>query len=232
MKVRHTLGNNVMVRLDEKNDYIKTDSGLRLFLDTSYEPEKHIVRVGTIEHVPDNLMFSKKKTEFPWKTEIEIKAGDKAVMYFMAIQNCLAREQKKYYEEDKHVYIFIKYHNIYAIIRDGEIIPINGFVLVEPIEDPAWEAMVKKAAESKLIIPDFRKLSKTHVTYGKIAYIATPNKEYVDDHKSDEHYDLKEGDKIVMKKIRDIPVEYELHAKLDKGRKLYRMQRHDILAVL
>ena len=35
-----------------------------------------------------------------------------------------------------------------------------------------------------------------------------------------------------MKRIRDIPVEYEYHAKMDGGRKLYRMQRHDILAVL
>jgi len=231
MEVKQTLGNNVMIRLDEKNDYIETKSGIKLFLDTSFEPEKHVVRIGTVEAVPKDLIFDKKLKTFPWKTNIEIKEGDKAVMYFMAIQNCLAPEQKRYYREGKHIYIFIKYHNIYAVIRDGKIIPINGYVLVEPMEDPEWTRMTEQAKKSNLILPDLRKPSKTDVTYGKIAYLGSPNTEYADIHKSDKFYDLKEGDEVIMKKIRDIPVEYEYHAKLDGGRRLYRMQRHDILAI-
>jgi co-chaperonin GroES (HSP10) len=229
MEVRETLGNNVMVKLDAKNDYIETKSGLRLLLDTSFEPEKHVVRVGTVEALPRELQFKK---EIPWETEIELKLGDRVVMYFMAIQNCLSKEQKKYAQEGKDVYIFIKYHNIYAIIRGEEIIPINGYVLVEPIEDPEWIRLNEQASKAGLIIPDMRKLSKTHITYGKIAYLGKPNLRYSEKYKSDEYYDLKVGDEIIMKKIRDIPVEYEYHAKMDGGRKLYRMQRHDILAVL
>jgi hypothetical protein len=35
-----------------------------------------------------------------------------------------------------------------------------------------------------------------------------------------------------MKRISDIPAEYEYHAKMDGGRKLYRLQRHSIMAVV
>ncbi|MBE3086025.1 MAG: hypothetical protein IMZ64_07395 [Bacteroidetes bacterium] len=229
MKVRETLGNNVMVKLDAKNDYIETKSGLKLLLDTSFEPEKHVVRVGTVEALPKELQFKK---EIPWETELELKIGDKVVMYFMAIQNCLSNEQKKYVQEGQDVYIFIKYHNIYAIIREKEIIPINGYVLVEPIEDPEWVRLNEQAAKSGLMIPDMRTPSRTHITYGKVIYLGKKIIRYADKNKSDNFYDIQEGDQVIMKKIRDIPVEYEYHAKIDGGRKLYRMQRHDILAVI
>jgi len=231
MEVKQTLGNNVMVKLDKPNDYIQTKAGLKLFLDTSFEPEKHVVRLGTVESLPKELIFDKRTKTFPWKTNIELQIGDKVIMYFMAVQNCLAPEQRKYIVEDKEIFIFIKYHNIYAIIRGEDIIPINGYVLVEPMEDPDWTRMVEQARISNIILPDLRKLSKTDVTYGKIAYIGNPNIEYADKHKSDNFYNLKEGDEVIMKKIRDIPIEYEYHAKVDGGRKLYRMQRHDILAI-
>ena len=48
MKVRQTVGNNVMVKLDPENEFIKTKGGLKLFVDTSHEPEKHIVRIGRL----------------------------------------------------------------------------------------------------------------------------------------------------------------------------------------
>ena len=70
------------------------------------------------------------------------------------------------------------------------------------------------------------------VTFGKVAYIGGKVEKYNSPYKSDNHCNVKVGDEIVMKRIRDIPVEYEYHAKLDGGRKLYRMQRHDILAIL
>lgn len=150
----------------------------------------------------------------------------------MAIQNCLAPEQKKYTREGDDVYIFIKYHNIYAIIEEGNIRPINGYVFVEPVEDPEWIRRVEAAEKLDLELPDLRKPSKTDVTYGKIAYMGEPNECYADDYKSDQFHDEKVGDTVILKRIRDIPVEYEYHAKIDGGRKLFRIQRHDILAVV
>lgn len=230
MKARKMMGNNVMVRLDPENDIIITKSGIKFFVDTSFEPEKHIVRIGEVTALPDKL--TKGDGILPWETEMELQAGDRVLMYFLAIQNCLAPEKRNYIRKGKTIWIFIKYHNIYAAIREGKIIPINGYILVEPIEDPEWLRLQKESTEHGLKLPDLRGLSKTNVIYGKIAYIGNPNKSYNDSYKSDEFYDLSAGDRIIMKKIRDIPAEYEYHAKLDNGRKLYRLQRHDILAKL
>ena len=227
-EVKQMLNNYLCIKLDPENNIVKTPSGFILHLDTTYEPEKHIVRVGTAEAVPDYLI----EDGSPWKTDIEIQEGDRVVMYYLAVQNCLRPEYKRFMKYFDEIWVFLKYHNIYAVIRDGKIIPVNGYVLVEPKEDPEWERIVEDAREKGLEIPDLRKPSKTHVTYGEIAYIGKPNQSYRDTYKSDKHYNLNVGDMVIMKRIRDIPVEYEYHAKLDGGRKLYRMQRHDILAVI
>lgn len=232
MKTGQAIGNHVAVLLDPENKFVETKSGIRLHIDTSFEPEKHVVRTGTVVDAPTRLIYHHKKPSYPWKTKPELKPGDRVVMYFMAIQNCLAPEQRKFTKEGDKVYIFIKYHNIYAIINDRNIKPINGYVLVEPVEDPEWTRKVEEAKKLNLELPDMRQPSKTDVTYGKIAYMGEPNEMYADDYKSDRFHDEKVGDTIVMKRIRDIPVEYEYHAKIDGGRRLYRMQRHDILAVL
>lgn len=228
MQIRQTLGNNVIVKLDPENEFIQLESGIKLYVDTSFEPEKHVVRIGTVEKVPDKLY----QKDAPWKTNIEIKEGDRVVMYFLAIQNCLSPEQKKYIRKGNDVWIFIKYHNIYAVIEEGNIRPVNGYVLVEPVEDPEWIREKKLAAMKNLEIPDLREASNTNVTYGKIVYMGKPNESYHDHYKSDMHHDEQVGDTVMMKRIRDIPVEYEYHAKIDGGRKLYRIQRWDILAVL
>lgn len=230
MEVRQTLGNNVMVKMDPDNDFVVTPGGLKLYIDTAFEPEKHIVRTGEVVAVPRQIVKTEKS--LPWDTEMEIQVGDRVIMYFLAVQNCLAKERKTYVREGNQVWIIIKYQNIYAVIREGNIIPVNGYVLVEPIEDPEWIREKEKASKLNIELPDLRGTSKTHVTYGRIAYIGKPNKSYDNDRKDDTHYDLKAGDEVVMKRIRDIPVEYEYHAKIDGGRKLYRMQRHDILAKL
>jgi hypothetical protein len=232
MKARQTLGNNVIVKMDPENKFLETPSGLKLYVDTSFEPDKHVVRIGTVEQLPTRLLYKEKQTGFPWKTEMELKVGDRVVMYFLAVQNCLAPEKKNYIRDGEDLWIIIKYHNIYAIIGDGFVKPINGYVFVEPVEDPAWILRQEQHKRLGLELVDTRKLSKTDVTYGKIAYMGIPVEEYADDYKSDKHYNLNIGDTVVMKRIRDIPVEYEYHAKIDGGRKLFRMKRHDILATL
>lgn len=219
-----------MIKLDPENEIIETPSGLKLFVDTSFEPEKHIVRCGEVVKTPTHLV--QRKGEIPWTTEMEVQDGDRVVMYFLAVQNCLAPEKKRYVREGKTVWIFLKYHNIYAVIREGNIIPVNGYLLVEPIEDPEWIRKKAEAEKHNLELPDLRTTSNTHVTYGRITYIGKPNKSYDHPHRSDEHYNISVGDEVVLKRIRDIPVEYEYHAKIDGGKKFYRVQRHDILAKL
>lgn len=230
MTTQSTLSNRVLVRLDPENDKIETKSGFKFDIDTSYEPEKHVVRLGTVEAVPERLNSKNKDLGLMWETDMEIKVGDRVIMYFLAVQNCLSKEQKCYVRENGTTKIYVKYNNIYAAIRDGKVFPVNGYVFVEPTEDPSWEKYVERCKLLNMEAVDMREPSKSHVTFGKVAYLGKPIKKYHASHKTDDGYDLEVGDTVVMKRIRDIPVEYEYHAKIDGGRKLYRMQRNDILA--
>ena len=224
--------NLVKVRLDPENNRILLKSGLELDLDTSYEPEKHLVLLGTVEALPQQLSYSDRGNKLPWVTDMELQIGDRVLMYYLGVFNCIAKERRHYIKEGDDTWIFIKYQLIYARIRDDHITPINGYVLVEPREDPAWERRVMRAEEHNFILPDLRQPSKTDVTYGWVAYVGAPNRMYANKSLTDDHVNVGPGDPVVMKRVRDIPVEYEYHAKLDGGRKLYRVQRHDILAIL
>jgi co-chaperonin GroES (HSP10) len=224
--------NLVKVKLDPENNEIIMKSGIKFFLDTSINQEQHTVLQGEVESLPLQLCYSDKGDKLPWLTDMEIQVGDRVLMYYMGVFNCLAQERRHYIKEGPNTWIFIKYQNIYAVIRNGQVIPINGYLLVEPEEDPEWIRITEQAAEQGLELPDMRKPTNTHVTYGKIAYMGKPNKFYFQPDLSDEMVDVEVGDSVVLKKVRDIPAEYEYHAKIDNGRKLYRVQRHDILAVL
>lgn len=224
--------NLVKVRLDKENDKIITKSGVSLYLDTSYQPEQHTVLWGTVEALPLQLKYSDRGDAMPWLTEMDLQIGDRVVMYYMAVFNCLARERRHYIKEGDDTWIFVNYRNIYALVRDGKIIPVNGYVLVEPVEDPEWIRKVMEAEEHNYILPDLRQPSNNDVSYGKVAHTGKPNLLYFQPDLSDDDVDVSVGDPVVLRKIRDIPLEYEYHAKMDDGRKLYRVQRHDILAVL
>ncbi len=234
MKQGRVIKNSLMVELDEENNYFITKSGVKIYIDNTFEPEKHIVVTGTVVSAPRSLFFKKGSPyTMPWKTPLEIKRGDRVVMYYLAVQNCLRDEEKKYIKENGKYYILVRYNNVYAVIRDNKVIPVNGYILAEPAEDP-WKKKKQEYLKkiSGIEIVTLQEKSNTDVVFAKAVYIGHPNTEYANSDFSDENIPVKEGDLMVMKKVRDIPVEYEYHSKIDKGRKLYRIQRHDILAIL
>jgi hypothetical protein len=54
----------------------------------------------------------------------------------------------------------------------------------------------------------------------------------VDEGISDDGVDIHPGDKVVLRKVSDIPLQYPLHAKIDGGKTFWRVQRKNILAKL
>jgi hypothetical protein len=223
--------NLVKVKLDPENATILLKSGVELYIDQNHEPEKHLVLLGTVDTLPQQLLYSDKGDKMPWVTEMELQVGDRVVMYYLGVFNCIANERRHFIKEGKNVWIFIKYNLIYAVVRDGKIIPVNGHILVEPSKDPEKIRLENQARESGIELVDFNEKSKTHVSFGKVAYVGKPNLLYFQPNLCDDHVDVSPGDPVILKKVRDIPVEYEYHSKLDNGRKLYRVQRHDILAI-
>jgi hypothetical protein len=54
----------------------------------------------------------------------------------------------------------------------------------------------------------------------------------VDSEYTDEGVDIAIGDIVVLKKVNDIPVQYNLHQRINNGELLWRVQRKNILAKL
>lgn len=226
-------GNHVMVELDPENDHIKMKDGGQLYLDTSYEPDKHVTVLGTVKAVPTNLHFDPENPSYmPWDTVMELREGDRVIMHYLAVMNAFRPEIKKYLVQDGKRLIFVQYRSIFCMIRNEKIIPINGYCLIEPMPDRYIERLKERADTAGLILAGMNEKNNKRVVYGTVAYTGIPNKRYFDKIYTDNGVEVSQGDEVVMRKISDLPTEYEYHAKLDNGRKLYRVQRHDIFGIV
>ena len=232
MDNKKTFGNLVMIKLDAENDKITLLNGPELYLDIQYEPEKHATVTGTVCGLPSHLYYSGEPNKgMPWKCPMELKYGDRVVVYYLAVMNALRKESLKAMIIDGERYVWIPYQNIFAAVREGLIVPINGYCLIEPCQNPEHTAVDERMAKVNILIHRGNTKSNVNVVYGRVKYLGRPNEEYADGH-SDDGVGIHAGDIVVMKRISDLPLEYDLHAKIDSGKKNWRVQRRNILAKL
>jgi len=231
MEQKLTFGNNVLIKLDKENDSIQLRNGFELFVDITFDPEKHATITGEVYGLPSRLQYTgKANIGMPWLIDMEVRFGDKVIMYYLSVVNAFKPENRKYILEGEDRYVFIPYDKIYAVFGEGFVRPINGYCLVELVDDPFVEEQKTRMKKIGLEAVLFNKKSNTNVTFGKVKYIGTPNREYVDENSSDDGVDVKIGDIVVLRKTYDIPLEYGLHAKIEKEKGLLRVQRRNLLA--
>jgi len=131
--------NKIFVTIEKKfQDEITTESGLKLYLDTTYKPEDNSTTFGTVTHIPLKV----DKTNVGKDFQHNVKVGDK--LYFnynivMDPDNCV--------EIDGVEYWMVDYWNAIAIVRDEKVMPVGDYILVDPI----LEETVKS---SLIVIPD------------------------------------------------------------------------------
>lgn len=216
------LFNNVLIRPDRDNDQIILSTGHKLYLDTSFEKEKHSVCSGVVVKAPEKLIFDRENMNCAlFDTDVEIKEGDHVIFHYLAIASAREQAVGNAIHIEKGLEI-IPYDRIYVTIRNGEIIPVNGIVLVEPVEE---------TISSTLFIPKTaREFSRVK---GVVSRLSTPlrgYRDYPDD--GPDMDEIKVGDTILYKEENCVPLEYSLHQNIDKGKVLYRMHRRDIDAIL
>ena len=227
-----THGNHVLIKLDPENNSVRLKSGMELFVDTTYEVEKHITITGEVMALPSKLHYcGKPNIGMPWKINMELQIGDKVFMYYLSVANAFRKETFNAIVEEDARYVFIKYQYIFAAMRDGKLFPINGYILVEPSEDPDLLRHKEELKKVKLEWIRLKNFTNTDVNYGIVRYIGNPIVKYVDKY-SDSGVQIEVGDMVVTRRITDIPLEYELHQKADGGKKFWRIQRKSILAIL
>lgn len=138
-------------------------------------------RHGEIIALPDNLLFRHNPQDvgMEWETELEAKVGDIAYWGIMEGANCpliTVGEQN---------YFLVDYAEIRLLKRDSEIIPVNGFILLEELIE---------GQKGAIIAPEnFRKTDKQR---GIVKYVGKPNTAYFPDEHCDA--DLKVGDTVLF----------------------------------
>lgn len=162
--------NVVLVRMPEQQDIVSS-SGLILNFnpDIQYAEGSGSHRAdcaqtwGWVVKTPPRLFFNvfSPDLSMPWDTEMEILPGDKVWFNHIASLNSLN------IETEKGIYKFVPYDDLIVAIRDNEVIPLNGNILLEE---------VKKEKASFL---DFREDIDYH--RGIVRYAGKPNKAYLSD---------------------------------------------------
>ena len=213
-QIKKVLNNKVLLRTVYKATEQRR-SGIYLIApsETDWRPAEHTNRISEVILPPESLFFNDKSNRsLPWKTEIEIKKGDIVWHDFMAANNCIVIKTDKQPEEE---YKLLDYNDIYVIKRNGDLIPINGYILCEEVKE-------KKS--------DLEISEKTDKRFGRVAYVGKKNKRYQNPHIT-EDIDISVGD-IIIKRRADVHIllESEDHRQLDKP--YFIIQRKDIYGIL
>ena len=217
------------------NDSYEISGGIKIYLDNVAHPENAINVWGTIIKNPATLSY-KNCTEgtMPWETTIETKEGDHVLYDFVTAAQALGKLYDKSYEYDDNkyllcgddLYILMKYSDIFLVKKDEEITMLNGFILIEPVDE-------EEVKSSLIYMPDFIK-KKQSLKYGRVAHKGSLIKSYSTilrlDKEECDNTDVEVGDYVCFDRLSDIEIEFSTHQKLTK--KYFRMQRKDFLAII
>lgn len=219
-----TRGNYVLIEPSRGNDEIILPSGLKLYIDITFEKEKHAVTTGTIIKTPKYLVFNRKRAAVSVEFDVDMTLlpGDKVFFHYLVSENCI--KDGRYYEVDGRIYFMVKYDRIFCAKRGDEVVMVNGWVLVEPVEEDVYK--------TNLILPEYLK-KQVSQKEGIVKYVGPAVRSYFFEPEIVENdKDAKPGDRILFSPNSDIPLEYDLHASFEGKKKYFRMQRKDIFGVL
>jgi len=120
---------------------------------------------------------------------------------------------------------------VYPVDEKGDyhkIIPLNGYCIIEPVINEEYQKLEKKYKELELDVPK-QLMKKFSAKYGIVKYLGKPNRAYRTP--GSDGGDIKVGDRVILRRIANITLEYEYHATFDGRKKYFRVQRRYIMAV-
>jgi len=246
--------NFVLIRLDRSQDELIMKGGGKLYLDTSFEVEKHAPVTGNVQALPEKLFYNRKHPDsLLWDTDMELQLEDYVICYFMSSVNAFSKQYQRIVTCQGQEYMFVKYENIfvakrprhpwdkhdeaiffgkdYKDVEGFRIIPINGYLICEELFDEKYIEMEEKARAVDMDLPPMIK-DKFSGKYVRVCYVGKPNKEYKEKRFTDENCDVVPGDVVSVRKHSNIPLEYDLHASLDGRKKFIRIQRKFVTGII
>lgn len=229
--------NQVLIRLDRRQNEYKMKKGGHLYIDTTFEPEKHAPITGHIVNICDKLVFSQKKSQaesLQWETEIDLEVGDYVVSYYLAAHNAGSLNDGRMMVVEGKTFIILRYDQIFAARADthplrGPLVTCNGFNLLKPVKDVNIDDRLERVG----LHTPWRDRGNISSKVARMAYKARPNKAYWDRVTKDdpEMYErVSIGELVLVRKHSLIPLEYAYHTSLDGDQVYYRVAWHNIYA--
>lgn len=219
--------NVVLVKPSRANDELLLAGGeIRLWLDTTFEPEKHAVTAGTVVKCPPSIYFNPEMgadiNSNDVDCDMELQEGDKVFWHYLCEAEVM--ENHAYVVCDRIIYYLLKYEDIFCAERNKEVVMINGWILLSPI--------AQEEINTFLQLPE-NTVSKHSSKWAKVEHTGVPVRRYRDPL----HRDVKDGgikveagDVVLYTSESDALLQYELHASLGENKKFFRMRRCDIVA--
>ncbi len=220
------LTNYVLVRILRDERAVKFSGGDELYIDPTFEVQDHAPRDGIVVSTPSRLIYDHKNLthSMEWKTEMQLRPGDHVWFEYLAAVNALGRRinivlpehqvEELYYWVEDTLYLMIPYSECIVAKRDNEIIPLNGYTLIETHEQP-------KVKSTLLDIP----VTEVDRWTGIVRYVGRPNDEYLDGKNSDTG-EVKVGDRVLLRKFAARYLEHELYKRFDGNMYWIVQQRH------
>lgn len=216
--------NNMVAIKPFPSDEIRLKTGEKLYLDVRFEEYLNAKTAGEVVGVPEKLVYNTDPESFnsmEWDTDMELQVGDVIIYNYLAVKNAL--HMKQFIDSET---VCIPYDKIYVAIRDGEIICINGNILVEPEEE---------VVNTFLEVPDNAKVKSKQL--GRVVHAGKPNRQYrayaINFGIKSGDDPVKPGDRILFNWNDAIPIQpnAELRGEITRGL-LYRMQHKDVHALV
>ncbi len=145
--------NNVIVTIPEK--YIANLSNMIRMANLNYgsqiNPADFVNIIGEVVSVPKLIS---KRHDYIGFTAKDIRKGDKAIFSYAVIFTFTEKEDNTATYRNMFWYKGLEYwqvdiQNLYAVIRNGKIIMVNGYCMVEEMSEPSM--IVLPASMQKLI---------------------------------------------------------------------------------
>ena len=219
------LFNHVLVKPHMKRDEIELDSGLKLHLDTTIDIEKHLPTFGEVIELPrDTFFMIGSPMSLSFDVGIEVEPGDKVFFHYL-MKELVETSGMVFKDENNEPLWLVPYDQIFFSVRNNKFIPVNGFILVELLEGDTHK-------DGILEMPDTVKNLKS-TKFAKIIHAGESVKRFASEPKEVEYKDdMKEGDIIMYSPHSDLPIQWDLYNDVKSNKKLFRMQRKDVVSVI
>lgn len=207
------------------------------------------MRRGTLVRVPEaqRRIDEHRRYSVGYEVDVECEVGDKALFDYFSYQ--LADQQGLWFDTEFGAMMLVKYDMFILADRNGEIIPLNGNVIIEneKIEKQEIEAGVQGLVRDSGIVLIQDKEEKRNRTSAEAVVVAKAGlcKAYLENRDRGDtsgffeleggwswrEGDIEPGTKILYDPRFAKEVEYGLH-RVFSDRRLLRIQRKDIYCVL